>query len=144
MIATLLFVVALQGAQVVVQGGPPPKPVPRDAPATLPDTPQAKRVKAYIDAFNSGDEATFLKTQEELMTPEVLAKRPADQWAKMYARMRGDFKTMKITRATATSEEIRVIIPNNDGDDAIFSFEFEAKAPYKIKSIAIDIGNVQR
>ena len=143
MIAELLFVVALQG-QVVVQGGPPPKPVPRDAPARLPDTPQGKHVQAYIDAFNSGDEAKFLKVQEELMSPEALARRPADQRAQMYARMRGDFKAMKIVRAAATAEQIRAIIPDNDGNEAIFSFDFEAKAPYKIKSIGVDIGNVQR
>ena len=145
MIAELLFVVALQGGQVVVQGGgPPPKPVPRDAPATLPDTPQAKRVKAYVDAFNTGDEATFLKAQEELMSTEMLGKRPADQRAKMYNRMRGDFGQMKILRVAASPEQIRVVIPDKEGNEAIFSFDFEAKAPYKIKSIGVDIGNVQR
>lgn len=144
MIAELLFVVALQGRQVVVEGGPPPKPVPRDAPATLPDTPQAKLVKAYVDAFNAGDEAKFLKTQEELMSTDTLAKRPADQRAKMYNRMRGDFGPMKILRVAASPEQIRVVIPDKEGNEAIFSFDFETKAPYKIKSIGIDIGNVQR
>ena len=33
---------------------------------------------------------------------------------------------------------------NKDGDEAIFSFEFESKAPDKIKGIGVDIGNVQR
>src|SRR5689334_21907098 len=111
MIVELLLAVALQGRQVVVQGGPPPKPVPKDAPATLPDTPQARRVKAYVDAFNSGNEATFLKTQEELFSTETLERRPAADRAKMYARMRGDFSTMKIVRVAATAEQIRVIIP---------------------------------
>ena len=144
MLAELLVIVALQGQQVVIQGGPPPKPVPRDAPATLPDTPQAKRVAAYINAFNSGDEATFMKAQEELMAPEALAKRPAEQRAKIYARMRGDFKTMKIVRVAATAEQIRAIIPDNEGNEAIFSFDFETKPPYKIKGIGVDIGNVVR
>ena len=91
----LAAVLTMQG-QVVVQGGPPPKPVPKDAPAKLPDTPQGKHVKAYIDAFNSGDEARFLKAQEELMAADALVRRPADQRAKRYARMRGDFPAMKI------------------------------------------------
>ena len=144
MIAELLFVVALQGRQVVVQGGPPPKPVPRDAPAALPDTPQAKRVKAYVDAFNAGDEAKFLKTQEEIMSADALGKRPADQRAKMYNRLRGDFGPMKILRVAASPEQIRVVIPDKEGNEAIFSFDFETAPPYKIKSIGIDIGNVQR
>jgi hypothetical protein len=144
--STLLLLVALmfQGQQVVTQGGPPPKPVPRDAPATLPDTPQAKHVKAYIDAFNAGDEAKFLKVQEELMAPEALARRPAAERAKMYNRLRGDFPTMKIKRVAADAGQIRAIIPDRDGNEATFSFDFETKAPFKIKGIGIDIGNVER
>lgn len=143
MIAVLMVVLALQG-QVVVRGGPPPKPVPRDAPATLPDTPQAKHVKAYIEAFNSGDEKKFLKTQEELMSSDALTRRPADQRASMYARMKGDFGTLKIARAAADADGVRIVVPDRDGNEAIMSFQFEAKPPYKIKGIAVDISNVQR
>jgi hypothetical protein len=146
MVTSLLLSAVLMtvGQQVVTQGGPPPKPVPKDAPATLPDTPQAKHVKAYIDAFNSGDQAKFLKVQEELMSAETLSRRPADQRAKMFTRLRGDFPTMKITRVAATAAQIRAVIPDRDGNEAIFSFDFEDKAPYKIKGLGIDIGNVER
>jgi hypothetical protein len=144
MIALLLLIVSLQGQQVVVEGGPPPKPVPRDAPATLPDTPQARHVKAYIEAFNSGDEAKFLKVQEALFSADALARRSATQRAQMYARLRGDFGTMKVQRAIAAPEQIRVVMPDKEGNEAIFSFDFEAKAPFKIKGIGVDIGNVQR
>jgi hypothetical protein len=146
MIATVLLsaVVALQGRQVVVEGGPPPAPVPKNAPATLPDTPQAKQVKAYIEAFNSGDEAKFLKAQEDLMSAEALAKRPAADRARMYKRIHGDFGTLKIERALSTPEQIRAVMRDKDGNEAIFSFNFEAKAPYKITGIAVDIGNVER
>ncbi len=142
----VVFAVALllQGQQVVVQGGPPPKPVPKDAPKTLPDSPQGKHVQAYIDAYNSGDEAKFLKMQESLMSAEALSKRPPDQRAKMYARIRGDFPAMKIKRVAATAEQIRAIIEDRDGNEAIFSFDFEKTAPFKIKGIAIDIGNIER
>lgn len=141
----LVAVLGLQsGQQVVVQGGPPPKPVAKDAPRTLPNTPQGKHVQAYIDAFNSGDETKFLKTQESLMSPETLAKRPADQRAKMYTRLRGDFPTMKIKRVASSTEQIRAVIEDRDGNEAIFSFDFEKTAPFKIKGIAIDIGNVER
>lgn len=140
----LSIVLMLQGQQVVVQGGPPPAPVPRNAPATLPDTPQAKLVKAYIDAFNTGDEAKFLKTQEAIMSPDALARRPAEDRAKMFKRMRGDFDKLEVKRAVATAEQIRAIMPDKDGNEAIFSFNFDAKAPYKIKGIGIDIGNVER
>ena len=142
---TLLLMVALtvQG-QVVTQGGPPPAPVPRDAPKTLPDTPQGKHVKAYIDAFNSGDEKKFLAAQEQLMSSETLARRPAADRAKMFGRMKGDFGKLSVKRAASTAEQIRVVMADKDGNDAIFSFDFETKAPYKIKGIAVDIGNVER
>lgn len=143
-ILAITALISAQGGQAVVQGGPPPKPVPKNAPATLPDTPQAKHVKAYIDAFNSGDEKKFLAVQEQLMSAETLAKRPAEQRAKMYARLRGDFPTMKIKRAAATPEQIRAVMEDRDGNEAIFTFDFEAKAPYKIKGLGIDIGNVER
>ena len=142
---TLLLLVALtlQG-QAVSQGGPPPAPVPRDAPKTLPDTPQGKHVKAYIDAFNSGDEKKFLAAQEELMSSETLARRPATDRAKMFGRMKGDFGKLTVQRAAATPAQIRVVMADKEGNDAIFSFDFETKAPYKIKGIAVDIGNVER
>ena len=34
-------------------------------PAALPDTPQGKHVKAYLDAFNSGDEKKYLAMVED-------------------------------------------------------------------------------
>ena len=145
MLTTVLFTAALtlQG-QVVVQGGPPPKPVPRDAPAALPETPQGKQVKAYIDAFNAGDEAAFLKKEEALMSSETLGNRPAADRARMYGRMKGDFGTLKVKRAVADGNEIRAVILDKDGNEAIFVFQLEPAAPYKIKSIGVDIGNTQR
>jgi hypothetical protein len=139
----LLIALTFQG-QVVTQGGPPPAPVPKDAPKTLPDTPQGKHVKAYIDAFNSGDEKTFLAAQEELMAADTLARRPAADRAKMFNRMKGDFGKLAVKRAASTPERIRVVMADKDGSDAIFSFDFETRAPYKIKGIAVDIGNVER
>lgn len=114
--STLLLLIALtfQG-QVVVEGGPPPAPVPRDAPKTLPDTPQGKHVKAYIDAFNSGDEKKFLAAQEELMSAETLARRPAADRAKMFGRMRGDFGKLTVKRAASTPEQIRVVMATRRG-----------------------------
>jgi hypothetical protein len=146
MISMLLLsgILSLQGGQVVVQGGPPPKPVPKNAPAALPDTPQAKHVRAYLDAFNSGDEATFLKVQEQLMSADTLARRPADQRAKMYARLRGDFPAMKIKRVAASAEQIRAVVDDRDGNEAIISFDFETKPPFRITGIGIDIGNAER
>ena len=133
-----------QGQQVVDAGRAAAEAGAEGCARDVAGTPQAKHVKAYIDAFNTGDEAKFLKTQEELMSPETLAKRPAAERARMYNRLRGDFPTMKIKRVAASAEQIRAIIEDRDGNEAIFSFDFDAKAPFKIKGIGIDIGNVER
>jgi hypothetical protein len=143
-ITAFSLVLILQGGQVVERGGPPPAPVPKDAPAALPDTPQGKLVRQYVDAFNRRDEAAFLEAQEALMSPETLARRPAADRAKMYKRMRGDFDTLKIKRAVATSQQIRAVIPDRDGNEAIFTFDFDAKPPYKITGIGVDIGRMER
>ena len=142
--AALCLVMLAQQPQVVTQGGPPPVPVPKNAPATLPDTPQGKRVKAYIDAFNTGDEQKFLKAQDAIMAADVLAKRPPAERARMFARLRGDFGTFTVKRAVGTADQIRVVMPDREGNEAIFSFQFEANAPYRITGISVDIGNIDR
>ena len=138
MIAAVMLMLAMQG-QVVVKGGPPPKPVPLDAPTSLPDTPQGKRVKAYVEAFNTGDEQQFLKAQEQMTAPDVLSRRTPEQRAQMYTRMRGDFGTLQIRRVAASPDQIRVVVPDKDGNEAIMVFDFEARAPYRITGIGIDI-----
>jgi hypothetical protein len=145
MIGSLLLSIMLaQQPQIVTRGGPPPVPVPKDAPKTIPDTPQGKQVKAFIAAFNTGDEKKFLAAQEELMAADTLAKRPAPERAKMFNRMKGDFGTLTVKRVAAGGDKIRVVMPDKEGNEAIFSFELEPKAPYKIKGIGVDIGNVER
>jgi hypothetical protein len=49
-----------------------------------------------------------------------------------------------VKRVAATADRIRVVVPDRDGNEAICSFESEAKAPYKIKGIGVEIGNVER
>ena len=142
--AAFCLAILVQQPNVVTQGGPPPEPVPTTAPATLPDTPQGKIVKAYIDAFNSGDEQKYLKAQETLMSPDVLAKRPVAERSKMFSRLRGDFGTLKVQRAVGTAGQIRVVVPDKEGNEAIFSFDFDTAVPYKIKGIRVDIGNAER
>lgn len=58
--------------------------------------------------------------------------------------MRGDFPSLKIKRVAASAEQIRAVMEDREGNEAIFSFDFEKTAPFKIKGIAIDIGNVER
>ena len=108
--------------------------------AALPDTPQGKAVQAWIKAFNSGDEKTFLKAQDDLMSSTILGKRTPEERAKMFQRMKGDFGTMKVEKVlTATAQQIRVQVPTQDGATGTFTFDFEEKSPFKIVGIGIDV-----
>jgi hypothetical protein len=109
-------------------------------PVTLPDTPQGRHADAYIKAFNTGDEKTFLAANEKTMTPELLAKRPADERAKLFQRLRGDFATIKIARMLkATPAQIVFVAPLKDGNEGTFTYDFEDKAPFRISRLAIDV-----
>lgn len=106
----------------------------------LPDTPQGKHVQAWLKAFNSGDEKTFLKVQDELFAPAVLAKRTPEERAKMYQRLKGDFGTMKVEKVTkATAQQIKIVVPTTEGGEGTFTFDFEEKAPFKITGLGIDV-----
>jgi hypothetical protein len=110
------------------------------SPATLPDTAQGKRVAAYLKAFNSGDEKTFVAAHTELFVPEFSKRNPREAHAKMFQRMKGDFGTLTIKNVLkASAQQIRVVIPTKAGDDAIFTFDFEDKTPYRIAGIGVDV-----
>ena len=113
---------------------------PQTGPTALPDTPQGKRVQAWIAAFNSGDEKAFLAAQRTHMTKAVLDKRPEAERGKMFQRLRGDFGSMqvgKVLKATAT--EIQLTAPARDGGTGTFTFQFEESAPHLIAGILIDV-----
>ena len=109
-------------------------------PATLPDTPQGRQVNAYIKAFNTGDEKTFLAASEATMTPDLLAKRPAEERARLFQRLRGDFATITIARMVkATPAQIVFVALLKDGNEGTFTYDFEEKAPFRISRLAIDV-----
>ena len=128
MLQTLLFVSLLVSQTLA------------EKPPALPDTPQGRHVDAYIKAFNSGDEKVFLAANEKLMTAELLARRPPEERAKLFQRMRGDFATLNIARLEkTTATQISFLAITKDGAEGTFTFDFEEKAPYKISRLAIDV-----
>lgn len=114
-------------------------------PVALPDTPQGKHVKAYLDAFNSGDEKKYLAMIEEHFDAATMKDRPVEERRKRFARLKGDFGTFKVSKVTkASADAISLLIPNQEGIEATFNFRFAAAAPYKINGIGIDIERGQR
>ena len=114
-------------------------------PVALPDTPQGKHVRAYMDAFNSGDEKKYLAMLEEHFDPATMKDRPVEERRTMFARLKGDFGTFKVSKVTkASADAISLLIPNQEGIEATFNFRFAAAAPYKINGIGIDIERGER
>ena len=107
----------------------------------LPDTPQGKQVKGYVDAFNSGDEKKFLAWFEANVSPAILAKRSPEERAKMFQRMKGDFGKLVVTKVLkSTAQQVQVVFPTADGQaEGTFTFDFEGEAPYKIAGISVEV-----
>lgn len=127
MLATLFLGLTLVAAQAA-------------KPAALPDTPQGKHVEAFIKAFNTGDEKTFLQAEADHMTKGTLDRRPAADRGQMFKRMQGDFGTFQVRRVVkATSQQIQIVMPTTQGDEAVFTFDFEKEAPFKIAGIGVDV-----
>jgi hypothetical protein len=122
---TLLLVALMFRGRVVTQGGAADARC-RRTPKTLPDTPQGKHVKAKIDAFNTGDEKVPGRAGS-FDGGRGLARRPAPERAKMFNGCGGLRHAHRQAAASAPTDPRRH--GEQDGDDAIFSFEFEAKAP---------------
>lgn len=125
----LLLLVTLLGMASAVQ-----------EPTALPDTPQGRHVRAYVDAVNSGDVKKYLAMIETHLAPSIVAKRTPEQHTEMFERVRGDFEKLKITKVTKTAEGLDVVMPDQEGNEATFSFTFETDAPYRITGIRVAIG----
>lgn len=114
--------------------------MPQAPAAALPDTAQGKRVQAYADAFNTGDDKVFIAMMNDQVDPALLAKRTDAERLQMFNRMRGDFGTFKIIRVEqASAGEIVVIVPNKNGVEAQFVFTFQDVAPFRIGGISVEI-----
>jgi hypothetical protein len=108
--------------------------------ASVPSTPQGRQVEAFLKAFNSGDEKAYLAASDKLMAPELLAKRPPEERAKMFQRLRGDFGTLRIARVVkSTPAQIAFTAPLKDGNEGTFTFDFQPEAPFKISRLAVEV-----
>jgi hypothetical protein len=106
----------------------------------LPATPQGKHLQAYLDAFNSGGEKTYLAMMETHVEPGLLKKRTVEERAQLFQRMRGDFGTLKVAKVVqASADQIDLAIPDKEGTEATFSFTFEPAAPFRIAGIRVEV-----
>ena len=102
---------------------------------TLPATPQGKQLDAFVKALRAG-EAAFVTFQAENMLP----KRTPEQHKTMYLRIRKEFGDFTILRVlSASPERISVAVKHPAGLNAVFTFAFEAPAPYRITEMNVEV-----
>jgi hypothetical protein len=103
--------------------------------ASLPDTPQGRRVAAYVRAFNAG-EAAFVAAYDELFTPGFAKLTTAEARSARFKSLSRDFGPLDVSRLlSAGSQKIVVVAMTRAGKAATFSFSFETGPPYRIAGL---------
>ena len=105
------------------------------APVSLPPTPQGRQLEAFVAALRTSETA-FVTFQAENMLP----KRTPEQQKSMYSRIRKEFGEFTILRVlSASPERIAVAVKHPAGMNAVFTFAFEAAAPYRITDMNVEV-----
>jgi D-alanyl-D-alanine carboxypeptidase len=106
--------------------------------AALQKTDAGKRVVAYFDAYNSGDDALG-KFFTENIAADSLKQRAVEPRLAFHRRVRSDFGTIKITRVVSVSAE-EINIEAKAGTGALINYGFQFSPDGKIAGMTIDPG----
>ena len=107
----------------------------------LPDSPQGKIVRSYLDAFNSSDESRMKEFIESMVAPDALKERPVDQRMARYRDMKADIRSITLKKVVKVSDnEIAVTARNGAGGDITLSFGFTLIVPVKLAALRIEMG----
>lgn len=117
--------------------------VPQQNSGKLPDdVPNAKRILAYVAAFNSGEHemAEFLK---ENVAESALQTRPLDDRMAAYRQMRERMKTLQVRGAvnvelSGSEQSVTMRMQTSNGDAANISFYFDPHAPNKLLFLRVE------
>jgi CubicO group peptidase (beta-lactamase class C family) len=106
----------------------------------LPDTEAGRRVAAYFDSFNSGDEARMRAFYREHIEPEALARRPVESRLETYRQMRSELGrvTPESTRVQGPAA-MTVLAHVGTRQRVAFSFTFEPGSPHRIATIGVEL-----
>ena len=111
-------------------------------PAPFPVTDPGRRAAAYVEAFNSGDEArmrAFLTTQ---FTAEAQGRRPLDERLAMNRQLRQEHGRLTPARVLASGEDhVRVAFDTEHGDRLVIDFECEPEPPHALAGLRLEVGH---
>ncbi|MCL4706796.1 beta-lactamase family protein [bacterium] len=105
----------------------------------LPENAAGRRVAAYIESFNSGNEATVREFQNKNFVSALLQRRAEAERMQMYHEIHGNLGRVTLRRVLqARNDEISILVTASNGEWLRCDFSFEAAAPHKITGISID------
>ncbi len=135
---------ALAGLIALLVAGPAARAADPVAPAAAavhwPDLEIARHARAWIEAFDRGEEA-MKEVYERHYSPEALASRPVPERLAGYREMRsreGGFTVLAIPEVNEDGIEVRV--RNREGRILTLSFEGESEPPHRIRGIRVMMG----
>ena len=105
----------------------------------LPDTLVGKRVAAYINAFNSGDEQTVRRFFADNVSAAALEERPIDLRIGVYKEMRGNMGQLQLRRIKeATEQGITAVFQTAKGGWFEIGFLFEPQTPHRFLGLRVE------
>jgi CubicO group peptidase (beta-lactamase class C family) len=109
------------------------------APTKLPDTQAGRRVAAYIEVFNSGDEQKVRQFFTDNISPAALQQRPLEARLGVYRNMHGRLGAIRLRRVLRSSEaSVAALFETENGDWVEITFEFEAETPHRFLALRVE------
>jgi CubicO group peptidase (beta-lactamase class C family) len=124
----LLIVAMAWAGSAAAQTGPVP----------LPDSPAGGRVAAWLDAFNSGDEAAIRKFFEENIAAEARERRPIDERVAMMRELRSQIGVLEARRVLEARADRIVVLARGEEDFVSLTFNFEPQPPHGLLTVRLE------
>lgn len=105
------------------------------------ETPRGRIVKAYLEAFNSGNDTIMQSFFLENMASSALFSRPVVQRIGRMKQMRSQLKSLRpLDVRRVDSLGIEIAAEAGNGETPFLIFEFETRPPYKMTGLQVEIG----
>ncbi|MCU1284278.1 MAG: beta-lactamase [Acidobacteriales bacterium] len=106
------------------------------------DVPNAERIRAYVSAFNAGDEA-MKKFLKENVAEAGLKQRSVEDRLEIYKQMRDRMKSLEIrgvpeVQISGTEQSVTTLMQTGSGEKINLTFNFDPQAPNKLLFLRVE------
>lgn len=105
----------------------------------LPETGAGRTVAAYLEAFNSGD-STLIRRFFETHAITGPGTPPPTARVSRTLGMRSDLGRLTVESVRQTTMALEVVVRSERGGRATLSFDVEPAAPYRMRSLRVEVG----